>query len=47
MEMKNLEKAMDIYARLVTGEEIGRSGANASLYEDYYSNAEVYEILGE
>lgn len=46
MEMNNLEKAMDIYARLVTGEEIGRSGANASLYEDYYSNAEVYEILG-
>lgn len=46
MEMKNLEKAMDIYARLVTGEEVGRSGANASLYEDYYSNAEIYEILG-
>ena len=46
MEMKNLEKAMDIYAKLVTGEEIGRSGANASLYEDYYGNAEIYEILG-
>ena len=45
MEMKNLEKAMDIYARLVTGEDVGRSGANASLYEDYYGNAEVYEIL--
>ena len=46
MEMKNLEKAMDIYARLVTGEEIGRSGVNAGLYDDYYGNAEVYEILG-
>lgn len=46
MEMKNLEKAMDIYARLVTGEEISRSGANAGLYEDYYGNAEIYEILG-
>ena len=46
MEMKNLEKAMDIYARLVTGEDIGRDGANATLYEDYYSNSEVYDILG-
>lgn len=46
MEMKNLEKAMDIYAKLVTGEEVARSGANASLYEDYYGNAEIYEILG-
>ena len=45
MEMKNLEKAMDIYARLVTGEDVTRSGANSSLYEDYYGNAEVYEIL--
>lgn len=46
MEMKNLEKAMDIYARLITGEEIKRSGANGNLYDDYYGNAEVYEIVG-
>lgn len=46
MEMKNLEKAMDIYAKLITGEEIKRSGANGSLYDDYYGNAEVYEIVG-
>ncbi len=46
MEMKNLEKAMDIYAKLVTGEEIKRGGANGSLYDDYYGNAEVYEIVG-
>lgn len=45
MEMKNLEKAMDIYAKLITGEEIRRSGTNSSLYEDYYGNAEVYEIV--
>lgn len=46
MEMKNLERAMDIYAKLVTGEDIKRGGANGSLYDDYYSNAEVYEIVG-
>lgn len=45
MEMKNLEKAMDIYAKLVTGEDIKRGGANGSLYDDYYGNAEVYEIV--
>lgn len=46
MEMKNLEKAMDIYAKLVTGEEIRRGGANGGLYDEYYGNAEVYEIVG-
>lgn len=46
MEMKNLEKATDIYAKLIVGEEIKRGGANSSLYEDYYGNAEVYEIVG-
>ena len=46
MEMKNLEKATDIYAKLVTGEEIKRGGTNGSLYDDYYGNAEVYEIVG-
>lgn len=46
MEMKNLEKAMDIYAKLITGEDIKRGGANGSLYDDYYGNAEVYEIVG-
>ena len=46
MEMKNLEKATDIYAKLITGEEIKRGGVNGSLYDDYYGNAEVYEIVG-
>lgn len=46
MEMKNLEKAMDLYAKLVTGEEVKRGGANGNLYDDYYGNAEVYEIVG-
>lgn len=45
MEKKNLEKAVDIYAKLITGEEIKRGGANATLYDDYYGNAEVYDIV--
>jgi hypothetical protein len=46
MEQRNLEKAMDIYARLMMGEEIrSDSGANRGLYEEYAQNAEVYEIL--
>ena len=46
MEMKNLEKAMDIYAKLITGEDIKRGGVNGNLYDDYYGNAEVYDIVG-
>lgn len=46
MEIKNLEKAIDIYAKLITGEDMKRNGANANLYDDYYGNAEVYEIVG-
>lgn len=46
MEIKNLEKAVDLYAKLITGEDIIRGGANGSLYDDYYGNAEVYEIVG-
>ncbi|MBO4997516.1 MAG: hypothetical protein J6D02_05910 [Lachnospira sp.] len=46
MEQRNLEKAVDIYARLMMGEEIRRDGgANRTLYEDYTSNPEVYEIV--
>lgn len=46
MEQRNLEKAVDIYARLMRGEEIAKDrGANRSLYEEYTQNAEVYEIV--
>ena len=46
MEQRNLEKAIDIYARLMMGEEICRdSGANRILYEEYTGNPEVYEIV--
>ena len=41
MEQRNLEKAVDIYARLMMGEEIRRDGgANRTLYEDYTNNPE-------
>ena len=46
MEIKNLEKAVEIYAKLSTGEEVKRGGVNGILYDDYYGNAEVYEIVG-
>lgn len=46
MDYRNLEKAMDIYARLMMGEEIKRdTGANRQLYEEYSQNAQVYEIV--
>lgn len=47
MDSRNLEKALDIYAKLTMGEEVRRSHpVNGKLYEEYYQNAEVYEILG-
>lgn len=43
MENRNLEKALDITAALLKGEEVG-TRANTSLYEEYSHNAEVYDI---
>lgn len=46
MEQRNVEKAIDIYARLMMGEEVKRDGgSNRALYEEYATNAEVYEVL--
>ena len=46
MEHRNLDKAIDIYARLMMGEDIKEGqGANGKLYEEYTKNAEVYEIV--
>lgn len=44
MDNQNLDKAMDIYVKLLIGEEVGQS-ANASLYEEYRTNAQVYDVL--
>ena len=47
MDSRNLDKAIEIYARLIQGETIAKaSRENGALYEDYYGNAEVYEIVG-
>jgi len=47
MEIRNLEKALDIFAKLMMGESVGATGANAKLYEEYSHNAEVYDIFCE
>lgn len=44
MENKNLEKAMDIFSRLLIGEDISKT-ENVDLYEAFASNAEVADIL--
>ena len=45
MENRNLEKALDIVSKLITGEQLSERGVNASLYQEYNTNAEVYEIV--
>lgn len=42
---KSLEKALDIYSTLITGQEVSRSNADTrELYEEYYGNQAVYDI---
>lgn len=45
MEQKNLNKALDIVSKLITGEEMCETGSNAALYQEYNTNAEVYDIV--
>lgn len=45
MENRNLEKALDIVSKLLTGEEVSEKGANAAYYQEYNGNAEVYDIV--
>lgn len=45
MEDKNLSKALDIISALIIGEDISRDNKEtAGLYEEYTSNAEVFDI---
>lgn len=45
MDGKSLDKALDIYAALITGQEVSRSNPDTrELYEEYYSNSAVYDI---
>ena len=46
MEQRNLEKALDVYSALITGQEISRSNPDTrDLYEEFYANAAVYDIV--
>lgn len=48
MDSRNMDKALEIYAKLTMGEEVRRSHPETGiLYEEYFSNAEVYEILNQ
>lgn len=44
MDHRNLDKAMEIFACLITGETVGKEN-HRELYEAYSSQAEVYDIL--
>lgn len=45
MEERSLDKALDIYSALITGQEVSRSNPDTrDMYEDYYSNSAVYDI---
>lgn len=46
MERRNLEKAMAIYAALITGETVG-ADSRPDLYEAYTGQAQVYDMLHE
>lgn len=47
MDSRNLDKALDIYAKLIMGEEVKKGDKeNGHLYDAYFQNAEVYEITG-
>lgn len=45
MENRNLDKALDIVSKLIQGENLSEKGANATLYQEYNTNAEVYDIV--
>ena len=44
MDARNLDKAMELFAKLIVGEPVGET-ENSDLYEVWRSNAEVYDIL--
>jgi hypothetical protein len=46
MEEKNISRAMDIFSLLLSGEEVARNKpATAELYQAYYGNSEVYDLV--
>lgn len=45
MEERNLEKALELAALLLKGEEVSAEGTNVALYEEYNSNSQIYDLL--
>lgn len=45
MENRNLEKALELSAKLAAGETVSENGKNAALYQEYNTNPEVYDIV--
>ena len=45
MESRNLDRALDIVSKLINGENVGENGDNAALYQEYSTNAQVYDIV--
>lgn len=45
MENRNLDRALDIVSRLIMGENVSEKGDNVALYQEYNTNAEVYDIV--
>lgn len=45
MEERNLEKALELAAALLRGEEVSAKGDNVALYEEYSTNSQVYDLL--
>lgn len=45
MEDRNLDKALELAAKLMQGEQVGIKGENMALYEEYANNPQVYDYL--
>ena len=45
MEQKNLDKALEIVSKLITGEPVNEKAENAFLYQEYSNNSEVFDIV--
>ena len=45
MTNRNLEKALDIVSELIMGRAVDKDGDNATLYQEYQNNSEVYDMF--
>lgn len=46
MDNRNMDRALDIVSKLMTGEEIHqKNGSSTALYQEYMENSEVYDLV--